>query len=89
MSTPIRPRQTLLLVSVLLGGCSISPTLTLFGAAFPDWLFCIVGGVAGTTLLHSLPDRCGLRRRLGPLALSYPVITALFAMSLWLALFHR
>ncbi|MCO1668287.1 hypothetical protein FA459_02185 [Pseudomonas aeruginosa] len=89
MPTPVRSRQALLLVSVLLGGCSMSPSLVLFGAAFPDWLFCIVGAAVGMALLHALLGRQGRRQRLAPLALSYPLITALLAMSLWLAFFHR
>ncbi|WP_258164126.1 YtcA family lipoprotein [Pseudomonas sp. 17104299] len=67
----------------------MSPSLVLLGAAFPDWLFCIVGGVIGMTLLHALPGRHDRRQWLAPLALSYPLITALLAMSLWLAFFHR
>ncbi|MFG7960910.1 YtcA family lipoprotein [Pseudomonas aeruginosa] len=89
MPPPIRSRQALLLVSALLGGCSMPPSLVLFGAAFPDWLFCIVGGVIGMVLLHALLYRHDRRQRLAPLALSYPLITALLAMSLWLAFFHR
>ncbi|MGN7741541.1 YtcA family lipoprotein [Pseudomonas sp. 22526] len=84
-----RPRQALLLTSVLLGGCSMPPSLVLFGAAFPDWLFCVAGGVIGMVLIHMLLGRYDMRQQLGPLALSYPMITALLAVSLWLVLFRR
>ncbi|AVR84667.1 hypothetical protein C8257_23000 [Pseudomonas aeruginosa] len=89
MPIPTRPRQALLLASILLGGCSMSPSLALFGAAFPDWLFCIIGGVVGIALIHALLSRSDRHRRLEPLALSYPLLTTLLAMSLWLVFFHR
>jgi len=67
----------------------MSPSLVLFGASFPDWLFCIVAGVMGTATIHSLMGKYGVRERLAPLALSYPALAALLAMLLWLAVFHQ
>jgi len=70
-----------------LGGCAISPSLPLFGAAFPDWLFCIVGGVVATVIVHRVLARRRLRGALSPLALTYPALTAIFATTAWLLFF--
>ncbi|MGU7775127.1 YtcA family lipoprotein [Burkholderia sp. MR1-5-21] len=74
---------------VLLGGCALAPSIPLFGAAFPDWLFCIVGGVAGTILVHLALSRRGASAALAPLAISYPALSALLAMAAWLIFFSR
>ncbi|WP_321932087.1 YtcA family lipoprotein [Paraburkholderia guartelaensis] len=73
--------------SVLLGGCTFAPSIPLLGAAFPDWLFCIVGGVAGTVLVHLELGRRDATSVLAPLAISYPALSALIAMAAWLILF--
>ncbi|MEX3964574.1 YtcA family lipoprotein [Paraburkholderia sp. EG286B] len=75
--------------SLSLGGCAISPSLPLFGAAFPDWLFCIVGGVAATIIVHRELGRRDLRGALSPVAVSYPALTAIFATAAWLIFFSR
>ncbi|EEA02309.1 conserved hypothetical protein [Burkholderia sp. H160] len=75
--------------TVLLDGCAFSPSIPLLGAAFPDWLFCIVCGVAGAILVHLALSRRGANSALAPLAISYPALSALLAMAAWLAFFHR
>ena len=80
---------SLSVASLLLGGCAFAPSIPLFGAAFPDWLFCIVGGVAGTVVVHLALGRRGARRALEPHAISYPVLSALIAMAVWLLFFSR
>lgn len=67
----------------------MSPSLVLFGAAFPDWLFCIAGGILATTAIHLVLGRFDVGERLSPLALSYPALTGMLAMLLWLAVFHQ
>ncbi|KAB0529820.1 MULTISPECIES: YtcA family lipoprotein [Pseudomonas] len=89
MPSPTLSKQALLLVSLLLGGCSISPSLVLFGAAFPDWLFCIVGGILGVTIIHLFLGLYNAHERFSPLALSYPALTSLLVTLLWLAVFHQ
>ena len=74
---------------LLLGGCAFAPSIPLFGAAFPDWLFCIVGGVAGTVIVHLALGRHGARAALAPHAISYPALSAVFAMAAWLVFFSR
>ncbi|MGE7955850.1 YtcA family lipoprotein [Pseudomonas sp. NPDC089530] len=77
-----------MLACLLLSGCSLSPSLVIFGAAFPDWLFCLVGGVLGTLAVHRLLGRWGAHERFAPLALSYPALAGLLAMLLWLVFFY-
>jgi hypothetical protein len=57
------------------------------GAYFPDWLFCIVGGVAGTVLIHLLLLRASLDPWLDPPAVAYPALVALLAFAGWLLFF--
>jgi len=74
---------------LLLGGCTFAPSIPLFGAAFPDWLFCAVAGVAATVVVHVALARRGLRQALAPHAISYPALSAVFAMTAWLIFFSR
>lgn len=76
-------------LALLLCGCARMPSIVLFGAAFPDWLFCMIGGVIATVAVHRV---LGATRRvslLEPLPLSYPALTAIFAVLIWLLVFHQ
>ncbi|WP_241022032.1 YtcA family lipoprotein [Burkholderia sp. Ac-20353] len=88
---PMRSSTALTLVSIaaslLLEGCVPAPSVAVFGAAFPDWLFCIVGGVVGTVIVHVALGKRGKRGLLAPLAVSYPALSALLAMAFWLLFF--
>lgn len=75
--------------SVLLSGCEFAPSIPLFGAGFPDWLFCIVGGIVGTISIHLTLSRRGKSSTIAPLAISYPALSALIAMATWLTFFSR
>lgn len=68
-------------------GCSVSPSLPVFGASFPDWLFCIAGGVIATIIVHLLLKPRNRVVHLKPLALSYPGLTAIFSVAIWLIVF--
>jgi len=80
---------SLSVAGLALGGCAFAPSIPLFGAAFPDWLFCVVGGVAATVGVHLMLNRRGLRSALSPHAISYPALSAVFAMAAWLLFFSR
>ncbi|CAB3795781.1 hypothetical protein LMG28614_04222 [Paraburkholderia ultramafica] len=75
--------------SLLLGGCARAPSIALFGAAFPDWLFCIAGGVAATVAVHVALGKLGARCWLAPVAVSYTALSASLAMAAWLILFSH
>lgn len=78
-----------LAASLLLGGCAPAPSIAVLGAAFPDWLFCIVFGVLATVVVHVVLGKRGKRACLAPAALSYPALCALLAMAFWLLVFSH
>lgn len=89
-SLPLR-RGALVLASVLSGallsGCGRAPVVPLFGAAFPDWLFCLIGGVILTVVVHVVLSVAGRTALLAPLPVSYVGLFAIFSVLIWLAVF--
>ena len=77
----------LAMASFCLTGCAPAPSIVLFGAAFPDWLWCTGMGVLGMTLLHLVSVRTGKKAWLAPAVVVYPCVTALIAMLTWLLVF--
>jgi hypothetical protein len=71
----------------LLPSCSRSPSISVLGAYFPDWLFCIVGAVVAAVLIRLLLLRAGLDDWLDPPAVAYPALVALLAFVGWLVFF--
>lgn len=76
-------------MATLLAGCTRAPSLVVFGASFPDWLFCVSGGVIATVVVHLLRGDRKRLRWLDPVALSYPLLTALFSLLAWVMFFPR
>ena len=80
------PRLGLLLPAMLLTGCSRAPSFDILGSFFPAWLVCVASG-----LLLTVAARWMLLRSRVVLALpilTYPSLTALFTLALWLMLFR-
>lgn len=75
--------------SMLLQGCTISPSIGVLGAYFPDWLFCIVAGVVLAIGAFLLLKRLRHDRLLGPPALVYPTLVTFFSLAAWLIFFHH
>jgi len=75
--------------SSLLAGCTLAPSINVLGAYFPDWLFCIIAGVSLTVIVHVIQSKRNLGSWLGPIALTYPALTAVFSLTVWLVLFHN
>jgi hypothetical protein len=71
-----------------LGGCTVqgAPSLILFGAYFPDWMFCAVIGIVGALAARIAMVPTGLSEIL-PFQLfvcsSIGLIVAIFAWLLW------
>jgi hypothetical protein len=64
----------------------MAPSFDILGSFFPAWLFCLVLG-----LLLTIASRCLLMRARVAIfvpVLTYPSLTALFTLSLWLAFFR-
>ncbi|MFM0097708.1 MULTISPECIES: YtcA family lipoprotein [Paraburkholderia] len=74
--------------TLTLTACSDAPSVGVLGAYFPDWLFCIVGGVLLVVCVHVLLSRSGRGAWLTPPAIVYPALTVLFSIALWVAGFN-
>ncbi|MFM0371720.1 YtcA family lipoprotein [Paraburkholderia aspalathi] len=93
MSSGVRRRRhgwTVLMscAALTLTACSDAPSIGVLGAYFPDWLFCIVGGVLLVVCVHVLLSRSGRGAWLTPPAIVYPALTVLFSIALWVAGFN-
>ncbi|MBP6365879.1 MAG: hypothetical protein KBA82_00075 [Nitrosomonas sp.] len=79
------------LFCILLNGCAITPSISVLGAYFPDWLFCIVGAIIATSFIHSLLRAYGLLAHFGPryLPLAYVSLTSALALGGWLIFFKN
>ena len=63
-----------------------APSFDILGSFFPAWLVCLILGVLLTMLARWLLLR--LRVVFALPVLSYPSLTVLFTLALWLALFR-
>ncbi|MFM0339985.1 YtcA family lipoprotein [Paraburkholderia fungorum] len=93
MSSGVRRRRHAWMVlmscaMLMLTACSDAPSVGVLGAYFPDWLFCIVGGVLLVVCVHVLLSRSGRGAWLAPPAIVYPALTVLFSIALWVAGFN-
>jgi hypothetical protein len=78
-----------LAVAVLfpLFGCGVAPSVNILGSFFPAWLICIVIGVVLTILTRQGFVAMKIASDLGPAALVYPCLAALWIFATWLLLF--
>lgn len=76
---------------VLLNGCAVTPSISVLGAYFPDWLFCIVGAMVTTSIIHAVLQSSGLFVHWGfrNLPLTYAALTWALALSGWLIFFKN
>lgn len=79
------------LFCVLLSGCTVAPSISVLGAYFPDWLFCIVGAIIATSFIHALLRTYGLLIHFGPryLPLAYVALTSALVLGGWLIFFKN
>ncbi|KXU84712.1 hypothetical protein CR51_42040 [Caballeronia megalochromosomata] len=73
----------------LLSGCAYSPSISVLGAYFPDWLFCIVAGVALTVIVYLVLRRSQASQLLWPSAVVVPTLVTLLSLAVWLTLFQH
>jgi YtcA family len=73
----------------LVSACASSPSIGVLGAYFPDWLFCIVGGVALTVVIYLILKRPQVDHLLGPSVVVYPTLVGFLALAVWLTLFQH
>ena len=65
-----------------------APSVDVFGSFFPIWMFCFVAGIVLTLAVRFVLIRVRLDEELGPRAVVYPSMVALFACSIWLVWFR-
>lgn len=74
---------------ILLSGCTLSPSLNVLGAYFPDWMFCIVAGVILTLIVRGILIHYQRESWLSPLMISWPTLTVLFSVLAWIMFFNH
>lgn len=65
------------------------PIITIAGANFPSWLFCMMVGAMLAAIVRPLLVLARLEAHLGPLTIFYPSLIAMFAMIVWVIFFNR
>lgn len=75
------------LPSLLLGGCTSSPTIPLFGAYFPGWLLCAAVGVVAAIVVRTLSIISGLDAILVFRLFTYVATGVLVGLGLWTLIF--
>jgi hypothetical protein len=76
-----------LAASLSISGCD--PIVTIAGADFPSWLVCLTIGAILAALIRPLIAMARLEPYLGPLAMFYSSLVAMFAMIIWVIFFNR
>jgi hypothetical protein len=76
---------------IFLVGCNTTPSISVFGAYFPDWLICIVGAVIITIIIYALLRISGLLVHFGSRysAMTHVALTAVLAFIIWLIFFKN
>jgi hypothetical protein len=74
--------------AILSTGCANSPSISVLGAYFPDWLFCIVAGVTAAVVFYLASTRSQYSQWLKPAAVVYPTLAAFLALVAWLIFFN-
>ncbi|WP_084687977.1 YtcA family lipoprotein [Paraburkholderia oxyphila] len=71
-----------------LAGCSVSPSISVLGAYFPDWMFCFLGSLAVTLIVRAVLVRLQRESLLGPPFVAYSSLLLLFSLLFWLLFFN-
>lgn len=77
------------IAAVFISGCAGSPSISVLGAYFPDWLFCIVAGVVLAVVVYLMLKRLRAGDLLWPSAVVVPTLVTLFALAVWLMFFEH
>ena len=70
----------------VLAGCGRAPSFDILGSFFPAWLVCLVAGLLLTVAFRWLLLR--IQIVIAAPVLTYPSLTALITLALWLAFFR-
>ncbi len=89
MNVAGRGVRALASVMVLLSaGCRAAPAFDISGSFFPAWMLCLAVGIGLTFGARYGLMRLQIADEVGPPALIYPCLVALFTCLLWLLLFR-
>ena len=72
-------------VLLLMTACERAPAFDILGSFFPAWLVCLVVAILLTVVSQALLSR---HVEIAWPVLTYPSLTAIFTLALWLALFR-
>jgi len=81
-----RPASAALSAS-LLPGCARAPSLSVVGAYFPGWLFCMAGALILTLIVRGLLAHVKEEQALGPSVVVNSLMYVMFSLLLWLIFF--
>jgi hypothetical protein len=84
-----RVNGAVMITALFTSGCSGSPSISVLGAYFPDWLFCIAAGVLLTLILYLTLKRLRADHLMWPSALVYPTLVTFLSFAVWLMLFQH
>ncbi len=73
---------------LLCSGCSRAPSISIIGSFFPVWMVSLAAGVIFAFAVRFLLLRYRLESEVGPVAIFYPCVVALFTCLLWLIFFR-
>ena len=82
----IARKPVALTVAIFLAGCSRAPSFDVFGSFFPAWMLCLAAGLVLTAASHWLLMRVHVTLAIP--TLTYPSLTALFTLALWMTFFQ-
>ena len=72
--------------ALVLAGCGRAPSFDILGSFFPAWLVCLAAGLLLTVVFRWLLVRVQIV--IAAPILTYPSLTALITLALWLAFFR-
>jgi hypothetical protein len=93
---PIAPNSTsnrrriawlALLPLVASTGCQPTPSFSIVGSFFPDWVFCCLTGIVLALVIYRLFVALKIESEVQPGVLVYPCIALSCAVTLWLLFF--
>ncbi len=65
----------------------MAPSVNILGSFFPAWLICIVVGLLLTIVTRQVLIATKIASDVGPAALVYPCLAALWTFATWLVVF--
>lgn len=87
-SPAMHAKIALVPVTLLCSGCSLAPSVAIFGAFFPAWMVCALLGLVLAVVARAVASATGLSARQPAPPLLYPMLALLFGAVAWLILFR-